>query len=412
MAARLAGGTALAMLGLAGLAGAAAAEPLKVGIIEPMSGPDAATGELYVTAARYGLEEINRAGGFNGEPIEILLYDNGGTAAGTVDKFKQAVADGVRVIFQGSSSAAAGQLTADVRKHNLRNPDSRLLYINDGGAALDLTGDKCHFYHFRFQAPAPMLVGPLVEAMSEAGELGTKVYSINQNYSWGRDMETAIRERAGDGGYEVVEATLHDVAKIQDFAPYVARIKAAEPDTVLTGNWSNDLLLLMKATGEAGLDVRFGTAFLDQPGNIANAGETALGHYLASTYNLAAGDEAFPEDYKARTGHYPVYLEPRVVIAARAFGKALEAVDFGGGAIDVTPIALALEGVTLETAMGPVTIRKEDHQAVMPIVVSRVEKGAPYPVDGTDMGFAPVRTIPGPEAVYPVQESCEMQRPG
>jgi len=50
----------------------------------------------------------------------------------------------------------------------------------------------------------------------------------------------------------VVEKVLHDVNRIQDFAPYVAKIRAANPDTVITGNWSNDLLLLMKAASEAG----------------------------------------------------------------------------------------------------------------------------------------------------------------
>src|SRR3546814_6799172 len=66
-----------------------------------------------------------------------------------------------------------------------------------------------------------------------------------------------------------------------------------------------DLLLLMKATRGAGLDVRFGTVFLDQPGNLANAGETALGHYIANAYNMSANPaaEKFGEEYKAKTGH-------------------------------------------------------------------------------------------------------------
>src|SRR5690606_17653026 len=107
-------------------------------------------------------------------------------------------------------------------------------------------GDKCHFYHFRFTTTAPMRVNALVDAMKKADELGTRVYSINQNYSWGRDMEEATKAAAERGGYEVVESVLHEVNKIQDFSPFVAKIKDANPDTVITGNWSNDLLLLMK----------------------------------------------------------------------------------------------------------------------------------------------------------------------
>ena len=403
--------TALALILTAAGAGGVSAKELKIGVLESLSGPQTSTGRLFTDAARYVIDQINEQGGFGGAPIQVSEYDNAGTTSGAAAKFKQAVADGVHIVLQGASSAIAGQITEDVRKHNIRNRGNEIMYINLGAEALELTGDKCHFYHFRFTTTAPMRVKPLVGAMKEAGELGTRVYSINQNYSWGQDMAKAIETFASQGGYEIVGSDLIEVNKIQDFAPYVAKIKAANPETVLTGNWSNDLLLLMKATGNAGLDVRFGTTFLDQPGNIANAGETALGHYLASPYNLAAGQPDFPEDYKAKTGHYPVYIEPQSVHAVQALAKALEAIGGSGGDVDVTKIALALEEVKLDTDIGPITVRKEDHQAVMPVVVSKVEKGAKYPVDGTDMGFVPIKVVPGEEAIYPVQASCEMARP-
>src|SRR3974377_2561424 len=142
-----------------------------------------------------------------------------------------------------------------------------------------------------------MRVNALVKAMKAAGDSGRKVYSSNQNYSGGTDMQAAIEAAAPIGGYEVVEKVLHDVNKIQDFAPYVAKIKAANPDTPTPGNWSNDVLLLMKAAHDAGLKVRFATAFLDQPGNIANAGEITLGDYLANSYvNGAGGAAPFPQN--------------------------------------------------------------------------------------------------------------------
>ena len=402
---------ALALALTAAGTASAGAQELKIGILESLSGPQTSTGRLFANASRYVVDQINAKGGFNGAPIEIIEYDSAGTTTGAAAKFKQAVADGVDVVLQGASSAIAGQITEDVRKHNIRNEGEEIMFINLGGEALELTGDKCHFYHFRFTTTAPMRVKPMVLVMKEGGDLGGRVYSLNQNYSWGQDMQKAIQDQAATGGYEVVGTDLIEVNKIQDFAPYVAKIKSANPDTVMTGNWSNDLLLLMKATGDAGLRVRFGTIFLDQPGSIANAGETALGHYLASPSNLAAGKPDFPEDYKAKTGHYPVYIEPQSVHAIEALGKALEKAGTDGEDVDVTKIALALEEVRLDTDLGPITVRKEDHQAVLPVVVSKVEKGAKYPVDGTDLGFAPIKVVPGEEAIYPVQESCKMTRP-
>lgn len=400
-----------AAMALGVTAAAAHAEALKIGIIESLSGPQTSTGRLFAAAAKFVIDDINKKGGFNGAPIEVIEYDNAGGTTGAADKFKQAVADGVHIVLQGASSAIAGQITEDVRKHNIRNPGNEVMFINLGAEALELTGEKCHFYHFRFTTTAPMRVNALVNAMKKAGELGTRVYSINQNYSWGRDMEEAIKTVSKAGGYQVVETVLHEVNKIQDFSPYVAKIKDANPDTVITGNWSNDLLLLMKATGDAGLKVRFATTFLDQVGNIANAGDTALGHYLAHPYNIEADNTDFPEAYKAATGHYPVYIEPQTVNAIRTLGEALKSVDFGGGEIKVSEIAKALEKASIDTPMGKITVRAEDHQAVIPVVVSKVVDNPKYPVDGTKYGFGVVEIIPGPEAIYPVQDSCKMERP-
>ncbi len=387
------------------------AEPLKIGIIESLSGAQTSTGRLYANAVKYGVDRINEAGGFNGEPVVVTEYDNAGGSPEAADKFRQAVADGVDIIFQGASSAIAGQLTEDVRKHNIRNPGKEVIFINLGGEAMELTGDKCQFYHFRYTTTAPMRVNALVSAMKESGDLGDKVYSINQNYSWGQDMQAAVEAAAADGGYTVVDEVLHDVNKIQDFAPFVARIRSAGPDTVFTGNWSNDLLLLMKAAGDAGLDVTFATAFLDQPGNIANAGKTALGHYIANNYDNAATDGEFAESYKAATGHYPIFVEGHTAFAVGALQQALGTVDFGGGDIDTTKIALALEDTTYESPIGPISVRKEDHQTIRPVVVSKVVERPKYPADGTNMGFETVKVIAGDQAINPVQDSCKMERP-
>src|SRR3546814_18016373 len=74
---------------------------------------------MYRSAANYGLQQLNEAGGWNGEAIQIAEYDNQGGPAGASDKVKAAIADGARIIIQGSSSAVSGQITEDVRKYNI-----------------------------------------------------------------------------------------------------------------------------------------------------------------------------------------------------------------------------------------------------------------------------------------------------
>lgn len=397
------------------IATASQAAPVKIGLLETLSGPQASTGQTFRAGVRYAIDRMNAAGGWNGEPVQLVEYDNQGGPAGASDKLKAAIADGVQIVVQGASSAIGGQITEDVRKHNLRNPGKELVYINVGAEALELTGEKCNFHHFRITANAQVRVKVLVQGMKQAKALGSKVYSINQNYSWGQDVEKAIVDNAAAGGYTVVEKTLHDVNKIQDFSPYIAKIVASGAETVLTANWSNDLLLMMKAAKAAGLKADFGTIYLDQPGNISNAGETAVGHFIAHVFNAeAAGAEGarFVADYTAKTGHAPVFVEPQTAFALDMVGDALRRTKPAGGALDVNAFARALETARIKTPMGEMGMRAADHQALLPLVVSTVSKDAKYKVDGTDMGFKPVKVYSAEESAAPVQASCKMQRPG
>ena len=397
------------------IAAAAQAAPVKIGLLETLSGAQASTGQTYRTGVRYAIEKMNAAGGWNGQPVQLVEYDNQGGPAGAADKLKAAIADGVQIVVQGSSSAIGGQITEDVRKHNLRNPGKEIVYINIGAEALELTGDKCNFHHFRLTANAQMRTKVLVQGMKQAKALGTRVYSINQNYSWGQDMERAIVDNAAAGGYQVVEKTLHDVNKIQDFAPYVAKISASRADTVLTGNWSNDLLLLMKAAKAGGLKAHFGTVYLDQPGNITNAGELALGNFVAHTFNAEAGGtegERFVADFTAKMGHAPVFVEPQAVYGLAMVADALKRTPAVNGSLNVNAFALAMETARVKTPMGEFSMRAADHQLMMPLVVSVVGKDAKYKADGTDMGFKPVRVFTAEESAVPAQAACKMRRPG
>ncbi|RYY95345.1 MAG: branched-chain amino acid ABC transporter substrate-binding protein, partial [Comamonadaceae bacterium] len=167
----------------------ASAQAVKIAVVETLSGPNAASGLMYRQSARYAIDRMNAEGGWNGQPVQLLEYDNQGGPAGAADKLKAAIADGVQVVVQGASSAVGGQITEDVRKHNLRNPGKEIVYLNVGAEALELTGDKCHFHHFRVAGNAQVRAKALVLAMKQANTLGTRVYAINQNYSWGQDME-------------------------------------------------------------------------------------------------------------------------------------------------------------------------------------------------------------------------------
>ncbi len=393
---------------------AASAEQLKIGLVEALSGPAAQTGRMYAEPIKMVLEQINAKGGFNGRPIAIAEYDSQGTPSGASDKFKVAVADGARVIIQSASSAVAGQLMEDVKRYNARNPGKEVLIWNMGSQAYDLTADKCQFWFFRVASNPVINMKALVGAMKEKGVLGDSVYSINQNYSFGQESERAIKQYVAEAGSKVVGSTLHDVNKIQDFSPYVARIKASGAKTALTSNWANDIILLLRAVNDAGLNIRFGLSAFDIPGAVGSAGPGALGYYFVSMYNLdtaGRGQNEYLEGYKAKVGEYPTYFRSQAYWATQLFGEGLRKVDFKGGNIDGKRLALALEDARVETPMGTWSIRKADHQGIFPMVVAEISRDVKYKVDNTDRGFKPVKTLPSETAMVPVDAACKMERP-
>jgi branched-chain amino acid transport system substrate-binding protein len=392
----------------------ASAEPLKVAVIEAFSGPTAQTTIPFVDGMRYGFKKINDAGGFNGEPVIVTEYDSLNQPATAAEKLKAALADGAHIIIQAGSSAIGAQLSEDIRKYNLRNEGNEVIFFNEGSESHQLTAQLCHFWFFKTSSNPFIRIKALGRVMKDAGTMGSKVYSINQNYSYGQEHEAAQRTAVELAGSTIVGSVLHDTSKIQDFSPYVAQIKASGADTVLSGNWGNDIILLMRAISDAGLHVQVGNTSIDTTGAISAMGEAALGANLVKLYNLEAGGEAgkvFAEDFKAVIGHYPYSEEPTSAFGTLLLGEALKSLSADGGEVNTLKIALALETASYEAPTGTWSMRAEDHQTLMPVTVSQVSKDALYPVDGTDMGFKLVAVVPPELAAVPVDDACKMQRP-
>jgi branched-chain amino acid transport system substrate-binding protein len=390
------------------------AAPLKIAVIDAMTGPAGQTGVNFSEGVTYGVMKLNEAGGFGGEKIILTSYDNLNNPGTASEKLKLAIADGARIITSASGGSVAGQMTEDIRKYNLRNPGKEVIHYSVGTEAYEMTAEKCHFWFFRMNTNPYIRMAALVSGMKENGVLGDKVYTINQNYSYGQDMEKAQLAALAKANAKVVESTLHDTNKIQDFSPYVAKIKASGATTVLTGNWANDIILLLKASGDAGLRVRFGTTSIDTPGTLASAGPAALGSYMVKIYNMEAGGEAgkaFIEDFKAKMGHYPTTEQPTSSFAMAFLGQALKTMGASKKPFDAKQLVLTLEKTTWQSPLGTWSVRAEDHQGNMPVTIGEVSKQARFKLDNTDMGFKLVKVIDPKDTVVPVSPLCKMQRP-
>ncbi|MEP7069441.1 MAG: ABC transporter substrate-binding protein, partial [Usitatibacter sp.] len=225
-------------------AGPAAAD-LKIAYIDPLSGGAASAGVNAQKHVVFYADKINAAGGLNGERIEVLSFDNKVSPQESLIVLKKAIDEGARIVLQGNGSSVAHAITDAVLKHNERNPGKEVLFFNYAAIDPALTNEKCHFWHFRFDADVDMKMAALTDAIAREPKV-KKVYLINQDYSFGKAVSAAAKTMlaAKRPDIQIVGDELHPLQKVQDFSPYVAKIKASGADTVITGNWSNDMLLL------------------------------------------------------------------------------------------------------------------------------------------------------------------------
>ena len=108
--------------------------PIKIAMIEGLSGPFANTGESVYRNLVWAIERINARGGValpeGPRLLQLVRYDNKGQNDETLSVLRAAIDDGARVVMQGNSSGVAAVLIDAVNKHNERKPSQRVLFLN------------------------------------------------------------------------------------------------------------------------------------------------------------------------------------------------------------------------------------------------------------------------------------------
>jgi branched-chain amino acid transport system substrate-binding protein len=396
-----------------------AGAPIKVAMIEGLSGGNANGGEAVFRNLVWAVERVNQRGGVRTRqglrPLQLDRYDSKGQIEEALSTFRAAVDDGVRVILQGNSSAVAAALIDAVNKHNEREPERRVVFLNYSAVDPVLTNEKCSFWHFRFDAHADMRMAALMSVIREEKAVKS-AYLIGQDYSFGQAVLREARRQLGAQrpDVQIVGDELHPLLRIKDFAPYATKIKASGADAVITGNFSNDLTLLVKAAREIGFDGKFYTFYGNALGAPAAIGDAGVGKIVAIADwlpNLPTREsEAFYQSFRQR---YPRpaddYVHMRMQLMIEALAQAIEK----AGSADAIPLALALEQANVTFAGQTGRMRAADHQFQQALVVGVMDRqgtpGVRFDVEGSGYGFRVVRQIAPAQAEMP--HACKMVRP-
>jgi branched-chain amino acid transport system substrate-binding protein len=409
----------LALLPLSATTTSAQGAPIKLALIENLSGSFANTGEAVFRNLLWATERVNARGGVKlpggARPLQLLRYDSKGSNEEALSALRAAIDDGVHFVLQGNSSATAAALIEAISKHNQREPGRRVVFLNYSAVDPLLTNERCNFWHFRFDAHADMRMAALMEVLREDKAL-QRAYLIGQDYSFGQAVLREARRQlsAQRPDVTIVGDELHPVGRVKDFAPYAVKIKASGAQAVITGNWGNDLTLLVKAAREVGYDGMFYTFYGNALGAPAALGEAGVGKVVAVADWLpnlpTEGSAAF---YRAFRERFPKpqddYVHMRMQLMVEALAQAMEKAT----STDALPVARALEGASVSLYGQAGAMRAADHQFQQSLVVGVMDRlGAPgvrFDVEGSGYGFRVVRQITAEKAAQPT--TCQMQRP-
>ena len=396
-----------------------AAPAVRIAMIESLSGPFGNTGEAVFRNLVWATERVNARGGVKlpsgAQALRIERYDSKGQNEEALAALRSAIDDGIRMIAQGNSSATAAVLIDAINKHNEREPAKRVLFLNYSAVEPALTNEKCSFWHFRFDAHADMRMAALMDVLKDDKALKS-IYLIGQDYSFGQSVLREARKQLAQQrpDVQIVGDELHPMARVKDFLPYAVKIKQSGAQAVLTGNFGNDLTLLVKAAKDAGFEGKFYTFYgnaLGVPGVLAEAGVgkvIAVADWFPNTPGVES--ERFYQAFRQR---YPKpqddYVHMRMQLMVEALTQSIEK----AGSTEAAAVARQLEKASVNVSGLAGAMRAADHQFQQPLRVAVMDRqGAPgvkFDVEGSGYGFRVIKTISQTGAEQP--HSCQMNRP-
>lgn len=407
---------AAALLTFLGVAAAqqpsyAADDTIKIGYMDPFSGAFAAGGDAGVKTFQFILDYINAKGGPLGKKYELVTFDDKLQPAEALIALKSITDQNIPFVMSCVGSNVGSALIDAVNKHNARNPDNRVLQLNCGQLATELTNEQCSFWHFRFAGSVEMRAVARIKSLPQSVK---SVYLMNQDYLFGQSIEKDTKRFLAQyrPDIKIVADEFIPLMQIKDFSPYISKIKASGAQSVVTGNYGPDLNLLLKAAVDSGLDIRFDTYLAHVIGAATAMGPTGEGRVtsvLDDHDNIAveehnADAEAFFKKWRA-THDFMFINVPSVVqfeMLTRAINKA--------GSTDAVKVALALEGMEQKDLFGITNImRKDDHQLLYPYYVGVFSKDVKYDAEKTGLGWKTVYKTTVADETLPT--SCKMKRP-
>jgi branched-chain amino acid transport system substrate-binding protein len=377
--------------------------PVRIGMVDPLTGVYAAFARNEVEGAQFAVEQINKQGGILGRQLELLVEDSANDVGTGVQKTRKLIdRDRVDVVFGDVNSGIAyamSQVTAEKGK----------LHIVTGGHTDPITGKDCKWNVFRTCNTTTMDANAIADTLIE--KFGKKWYFITPDYAYGHSVQASFVKKLKEHGGEF-DGDLVPLGTV-DYSSYLIKAKAYRPKVLIDVMGGLDQVNSLKQFVQFGMqnEMAVGGALFELESILAVPNEARIGWWVMEWWwdqpNVPHVKE-FVAEIKKRTGkpasarHWFGFASAHTVALVANEQKTLDGVK----------LARALQGFKLppEIALQPheASFRAGDHELMSTVFAGEVHppKGAPENV------FTVQNPVPGEQAAGPVEATgCHVQFP-
>ena len=380
--------------------------PIRIGMVDPLTGVYAATAGNEVMGAKLAVEQINAKGGILGRPVELLVEDSANDVGTGVQKARKLIErDQVNFVIGDVNSgiaAAISQVTSE----------KKVLHIVSGGHTDSITGKDCKWNVFRVCNTTGMEANSVSNVLFT--KYGKKWHFITPDYAFGHTLYDACTANLKKLGGTVTGNELTPLGTA-DFAAYLIKARAANPDVLILLVQGSDMINCLKQVVQFGLNKQVHVAGTQQElESLAGLPpEARIGFWMFEWYWKQPGvpgvDKFVADIRKVNSSNVPTARHWFGYVSAMSFALVTNREK----TLDAVKLATALENFDLpdDVKLQPnkVYYRKGDHQLMTSAFVGEAQsKGKDDPEDL----YRVDEVVPGDKTAPPVAETgCNVQWP-
>jgi branched-chain amino acid transport system substrate-binding protein len=385
-----------------------AADPIKLGFIYVMSGPVALQGSIASQGAKLAISEINNSGGILGRKIEAVFEDSRGDVARAAELFK-------KLVREDKVDAAMGVILSPVAIGLMPVvKEEKTPLIITTAATPKVTGSACNRYTFRvgWSSDQYLRGGALVAATTKAKKWTT----IGPDNALGRESWDLFQRHLRTKNPEVKFASPSEVqfasTSTFDWSDQIKNLLKSDADGVLVTLFADQFVGFVRQAQTMGLfdGKREWLSTVAAMNNlIALGGDAPIGMWLIVPYWHSIetqANKAFVEAYLKQFRSVPAYVAQFAYAGVKAYAEVVRQI----GTTDKEAVVKALEDLTFEAPLGPITIRREDHQAIHAGFAGRISEKREMTLNKRVVrSLGATIVLPADEVATPVAETgCNM----